>query len=208
MGNRKRVNISLIKNSYFDARVLLIDQTEPYTGAFVVIFRRDTNETYKTLCINGLDQNKWVNEAKKFIMELNKPIDWKRPHRYCIAIFAKRTIIESSFLVNINRESDTRQILHGITASRCVLIKKANKLSFEEKIQLFTLKDWEKKQYSYEDIYHGLYARKYLYKRLYHREKFKKYYLEFDKQLQDLFDRDLGNKEMSDILYSELIFSD
>jgi len=142
------------------------------------------------------------------MMQLNKPIDWKRPHRYCIAIFAKRVIIENSFLVNINRESDTRQIPHGIAVSRCVLIKKANKLSFEEKVQLFTLKDWEKKQYSYEDIYHGLYARKYLYKRLYHKEKFKKYYLEFDQQLQALLDRDLGNKEMSDIFYSELIFSD
>lgn len=39
------------------------------------------------------------------------------------------------------------------------LIKKLNLLTYEEKKQLFILKDWEKKAYRYENVFDGVFCR-------------------------------------------------
>ncbi|KDN13837.1 hypothetical protein BGI40_08705 [Snodgrassella communis] len=64
----------------------------------------------------------------------------------------------------------------------------------KKKIQLFTLKDWEIKlkdkelsNYSRKDILFNIHRRTYLYKRLLDKEKFKQYYIEYNKKIDQLY---------------------
>jgi hypothetical protein len=63
-----------------------------------------------------------------------------------------------------------------------------------KKIQLFTLKqweidikDWEMDRYSGKDTLYTIHRRIYLYKRLYDKEKFKDYYLEYNQKIDELY---------------------
>lgn len=66
-----------------------------------------------------------------------------------------------------------------------ILIRNLNLLSAEETKQLFILKEWEKQASSYQDIHNALYGRKYLYKRIYNRNKFKDYYEKYNNELKN-----------------------
>lgn len=66
-----------------------------------------------------------------------------------------------------------------------ILIRNLNLLSAEETKQLFILKEWEKQAFSYQDIHSALYGRKYLYKRIYNRNKFKDYYEKYNNELKN-----------------------
>ena len=92
--------LCLAKNDYFAAKI-------SYTYVFginidlrIVIYRKDTWESYKSFSFKGLasgaDQKEWFKKAEKMVMQLDKPEDWKRPHRYCLALYAKQ-VLENDF---------------------------------------------------------------------------------------------------------------
>lgn len=81
------------------------------------------------------------------------------------------------------------------------IIKKLNKLSDEEKIQLFTLKNWEIKLKDYEqnnyttkEILFKVYKRTYLFKRLLDKEKFEHFYDEYTKKIDQIYGLNVNNK--------------
>lgn len=85
------------------------------------------------------------------VMQLDKPEDWKRPHRYCLALYAKRILEDDFFRENLyfDKEINSKYIYNYTMTSRLketVLIKKLNLLSEEaKKKQLFILREWGKK---------------------------------------------------------------
>ena len=71
-------------------------------------------------------------------MQLDKPEDWKRPHRYCLALYAKQVLEDDFFRENLyfDKEINSKYIYNYTMTSRLketVLIKKLNLLSEEEK---------------------------------------------------------------------------
>ncbi|WP_367465043.1 hypothetical protein ABW387_15165 [Snodgrassella alvi] len=72
------------------------------------------------------------------MMQLDKPEDWKRPHRYCLALYAKQVLEDDFFRENLyfDKEINSKYIYNYTMTSRLketVLIKKLNLLSEEEK---------------------------------------------------------------------------
>ena len=57
-------------------------------------------------------------------------------------------------------------------------------LSDKEKKQLFILRDWEKEATLSLNMHNILYARKYLFKRIYNKNKFKDYYEKYNNELE------------------------
>jgi len=87
--------------------------------------------------------------AKKFISRLDQPEDWKRPYRYCVARYFRQILKDDIFSENLhyNKDINDRYIYRYTIISRLkesALIKRLNLLTYEEKKQLFILKDWEK----------------------------------------------------------------
>lgn len=64
------------------------------------------------------------------------------------------------------------------------LIKRLNLLTYEEKKQLFILKDWEKKAYRYEDIFYGVSCRSYIYMFLNDKELFERDYKRYEAEFE------------------------
>ena len=124
------------------------------------------------------------------VMQLDKPEDWKRPHRYCLALYAKQVLEEDFFRENLyfDKEINSKYIYNYTMTSRLketVLIKKLNLLSEEEKKkQLFILREWEKNIWAYEDIHYALFGREYLYNNLHDKEKFSDYYEKYNTEFQ------------------------
>ena len=169
-----------------------------------MVNRKDTWESYKSFSIQSifsdLGQKQWFETAEKFIAQLEKPEDWKKPHRFCLARYARQMIADNIFHKNLAyfREVDniTRYIWHYNMDSRSqevILIRNLNLLSAEETKQLFILKEWEKQASSYQDIHSALYGRKYLYKRIYNRNKFKDYYEKYNNELKNFIAENKDN---------------
>lgn len=185
--------LCLAKNDYFAAKI-------SYTCVFginidlsIVIYRKDTWESYESFYFKGLasgaDQKEWFKKAEKMVMQLDKPEDWKRPHRYCLALYAKQVLEDDFFRENLyfDKEINSKYIYNYTMTSRLketVLIKKLNLLSEEEKKQLFILREWEKNIWAYEDIHYALFGREYLYNNLHDKEKFSDYYEKYNTEFQ------------------------
>ena len=263
-------NKYLAKNDFFIAYVGSLYETKNRIDAFVCVIRRDTYETYESFSLYEPNKKLWSSIANDFIKKLNKPEDWKRSHRYCLARYARQVLIKDNFIHNLDKnlsalqksyhsimlsnqkdgtitkkkqsnenkslividelstqtatlkefrkpyystsiESDQQEIEedhyeednitfdekcsffqyinHYITVSHlidAVLIKKLNQLSFEEKCQLFILKDWEWKARAFEDVHYAIFGREYVYKRLYDKRKFTTHFKEFRERLNYL----------------------
>lgn len=185
--------LCLAKNDYFAAKI-------SYTRVFginidlsIVIYRKDTWESYESFYFKGLasgaDQKEWFKKAEKMVMQLDKPEDWKRPHRYCLALYAKQVLEDDFFRENLyfDKEINSKYIYNYTMTSRLketVLIKKLNLLSEEEKKQLFILREWEKNIWAYEDIHYALFGCEYLYNNLHDKEKFSDYYEKYNTEFQ------------------------
>lgn len=104
---------------------------------YIIIYRRDTYESYLGLSLINSEKNEWSYCVKHIISRLAKPIDWKRPHRYCLARYYRHQLEQDTFLKALSsNQLAVREIFSYITISQLketVLIKKLNHLTFEEK---------------------------------------------------------------------------
>lgn len=200
----KFIGLCLAKNNYFAATICRLEEVEGYANVYVMVNRKDTWESYKSFSIQSmfsdLERKQWYEAAEKFIAQLEKPEDWKKPHRFCLARYARQMIADNIFHKNLAyfREVDniTRYIWHYNMDSRSqevILIRNLNLLSAEETKQLFILKEWEKRAFPYQDIHSALYGRKYLYKRIYNRNKFKDYYEKYNNELKNFIAENKDN---------------
>lgn len=185
--------LCLAKNDYFAAKISYSCVFGINIDLSIVIYRKDTWESYKSFYFKGLasgaDQKEWFKKAEKMVMQLDKPEDWKRPHRYCLALYAKQVLEDDFFRENLyfDKEINSKYIYNYTMTSRLketVLIKKLNLLSEEEKKQLFILREWEKNIWAYEDIHYALFGREYLYNNLHDKEKFSDYYEKYNTEFQ------------------------
>ncbi|WP_370579122.1 hypothetical protein ABX042_10370 [Snodgrassella alvi] len=185
--------LCLAKNDYFAAKISYSRVFGINIDLSIVIYRKDTWEYYKSFYFKGLasgaDQKEWFKKAEKMVMQLDKPEDWKRPHRYCLALYAKQVLEDDFFRENLyfDKEINSKYIYNYTMTSRLketVLIKKLNLLSEEEKKQLFILREWEKNIWAYEDIHYALFGREYLYNNLHDKEKFSDYYEKYNTEFQ------------------------
>lgn len=178
-------NLCVYENNYFLAVAYVYESSN-----YIIIYRRDTYEGYLSLSLIYSEKNEWSYCVKHIISRLAKPIDWKRPHRYCLARYARSVLKQDAFSESLrSHHLKPKNIFKYITLSRlkeAVLIKKLNQLTFEEKRQLFIIKDWEKNNFTAEDIHYALFGREYLYKRLYDKEKFSHYYQNFCQNFEEL----------------------
>jgi hypothetical protein len=185
------LNTCLVKNNYFKAMVAYIDDASVY----IIIYRLDTFEQYISFSIDGTDKKSWILEASKVISELDVPIDWKRPHRYCLAHYARQVLNDDSFFgelswklsCNMLSNEDINRYMLISRLKETVLIKKLNQLFIDEKIQLFILKDWEIRGSIGEDVHYAIYGREYLYKKLYDKEKYETYYKKYWEKVESVF---------------------
>ena len=200
----KFIGLCLAKNNYFVATIHRLEEVEGCANVYVMVNRKDTWESYKSFSIQSmfsdLERKQWYEAAEKFIAQLEKPEDWKKPHRFCLARYARQMIADNIFHKNLAyfREVDniTRYIWHYNMDSRSqevILIRNLNLLSAEETKQLFILKEWEKRAFPYQDIHSALYGRKYLYKRIYNRNKFKDYYEKYNNELKNFIAENKDN---------------
>ncbi|PIT58128.1 hypothetical protein [Snodgrassella alvi] len=193
----KFTGLCLAQNNYFAAIVCYINKAGNNLYLHVIVKRKDTWESYKSFSFQILDadieRKQWFEQAEKFITQLEKPEDWKRPYRFCLARYARQVLADNNFCENlthskeIDNEIKNIYIWHynmGTRAQEIILIKKLNMLSDEEKKQLFILRDWEKEGFAHKDINNAIYGREYLYKRLYDRERFKDYYEKYNTELE------------------------
>lgn len=185
--------LCLAKNDYFAAKISYSCVFGINIDLSIVIYRKDTWESYESFYFKGLasgaDQKEWFKKAEKMLMQLDKPEDWKRPHRYCLALYAKQVLEDDFFRENLyfDKEINSKYIYNYTMTSRLketVLIKKLNLLSEEEKKQLFILREWEKNIWAYEDIHYALFGREYLYNNLHDKEKFSDYYEKYNTEFQ------------------------
>ena len=186
-------DLCLATNDYFAAKIAYTDVFGTDIYSYVVIYRKDTWESYESFSFFGLasgaDQKEWCKKAENVVMQLDKPEDWKRPHRYCLARYAKQVLEDDFFRENLyfDKEINSKYIYNYTMTSRLketVLIKKLNLLSEEEKKQLFILREWEKNIWAYEDIHYALFGREYLYNNLHDKEKFSDYYEKYNTEFQ------------------------
>ena len=185
--------LCLAKNDYFAAKISYSCVFGINIDLSIVIYRKDTWESYESFYFKGLasgaDQKEWFKKAEKMVMQLDKAEDWKRPHRYCLALYAKQVLEDDFFRENLyfDKEINSKYIYNYTMTSRLketVLIKKLNLLSEEEKKQLFILREWEKNIWAYEDIHYALFGREYLYNNLHDKEKFSDYYEKYNTEFQ------------------------
>ena len=186
-------DLCLATNDYFAAKIAYTDVFGTDIDLYVVIYRKDTWESYESFSFFGLasgaDQKEWCKKAEKMVMQLDKPEDWKRPYRYCVARYAKQILKDDIFSENLNYNKDIndKYIYRYTMISRLketALIKKLNLLTYEEKKQLFILKDWEKKAYRYEDVFYGVFCRRCMYEFLNDKEIFEKDYKRYEVEFE------------------------
>ncbi|NUF77799.1 hypothetical protein GY065_02485 [Snodgrassella sp. ESL0323] len=141
----------LARNDYFIVTltgfIYRLDTWESYTHCTEILFANLEKKDNSALDIKF----KHFSElAKKFISRLDQPEDWKRPYRYCVARYARQILKDDIFseTLHYNKDINDRYIYRYTMISRLketALIKRLNLLTYEEKKQLFILKDWEKK---------------------------------------------------------------
>lgn len=156
----------LAKNNYFAV------------STYGKVYRRDTWESYG-FCenlvrradfirwrdiISDVDCAQWSEQAENFINQLDKPEDWQRPHRFCLARYARLILENDNFREDLvyNKDIDDEYIYRYTIISQLketALIKKLNLLPDEEKKQLFILRDWERKAYACEDVFYSVNCR-------------------------------------------------
>ncbi|PIT44009.1 hypothetical protein [Snodgrassella alvi] len=181
----------LAKNDHFAANVAYIDDYR----VFVIIYRLDTFEFYTSFNIFNTDEKFWISKAHECISKLKVPIDWKRPHRYCLARYARQVLNDDSFFgelswklsCNMLSNEDINRYMLISRLKETVLIKKLNQLSIDEKIQLFILKDWEIEGSIGEGVTYAIYGRKHIYERLYDKEKYETYYKKYWEKVESVF---------------------
>lgn len=124
----------LAKNNYFAV------------STYGIVYRRDTWESYG-FCgnfvrwrdiVSDADRKQWLKQAENFINQLDKPEDWQRPHRFCLARHARQILEDDNFRENLiyNKGIDDEYIYRYTIISRLkesALIKKLNLLPDEEK---------------------------------------------------------------------------
>lgn len=194
------VPICLVINEYFEAHTMDVEDVDNGIKITIVVYRLDTHEAYSffDFFIEKPNKKECIIKADKYLMQLGRPVDWKSPHRYCLAQHAFRILKDERFKTNLYKNKLSNEYIYRyMTIARLketVLIKQLNFLSDYEKIQLFTLKqweidikDWEIDRYSGKETLYAIYRRTYLYKRLYDKEKFKNYYLNYNKQIDELY---------------------
>ncbi|PIT09032.1 hypothetical protein BGI30_07785 [Snodgrassella alvi] len=201
--NHKYFDLVLIRlgiNEYFEAYTIDVDDVDNGIKVTIVVYRLDTLEAYSffEFYIEKPDKKECVIRAGERLVQLGKPVDWQKPHRYCIARHAFIILRNEKFKIDLEKNKLNSNDIYRYTLisqfKEAALIKKLNRLSDEEKIQLFTLKDWEIKlkdkelsNYSRKDILFKIHRRTYLYKRLLDKEKFKQYYIEYNKKIDQLY---------------------
>ena len=192
----KFIGLCLAKNNYFAATICRLEEVEGYVNLYVMVNRKDTWESYKSFSIQSmfsdLERKQWYEAAEKFIAQLEKPEDWKKPHRFCLARYARQMIADNIFHKNLAYFREVNDVgvyiwyyYRNSRFQEVILIRNLNLLSAEETKQLFILKEWEKQAFPYQDIHSALYGRKYLYKRIYNRNKFKDYYEKYNNELKN-----------------------
>ena len=186
-------DLCLATNDYFAAKIAYTDIFGTDIYSYVVIYRKDTWESYESFSFFGLasgaDQKEWCKKAENVVMQLDKPEDWKRPHRYCLARYAGQVLKDDFFRENLsyNNQINDKYVYRYTMISRSkqtALIKRLNLLSYEEKKQLFILKDWEKEAYTNEDVFYGVYSRRYLYEFLNDKEIFERDYKRYEAEFE------------------------
>lgn len=179
----------LAKNKLFRA----IAHIRPGRTTFVNVFRRDTLERYDFFGTKSIDRHELITLACKYIDNLEKPVDWNAPHRYCVAYYGRLTKKGDYFCDGLYKDKqDDRKILRYMTyrlLKETILIKKVNLLSFEEKCPLLIIKDWELEAHATARIGYGIFGRGYLYKRLYDKQGLEKYYKKYCQKIEKYMGR-------------------
>jgi hypothetical protein len=188
----------LAKNNYFavstSGKVYRRDTWESYGFCENLVGRADfirwTDFIGWRDIISDVDCAQWSEQAENFINQLDKPEDWQRPHRFCLARYARKILEDDNFREDLvyNKGIDDEYIYRYTIISRLketALIKKLNLLPDEEKKQLFILRDWEKKAFACEDVFYAVCGRKILYDLLYNKEIVKKDYEKYMKELEN-----------------------
>jgi hypothetical protein len=193
------------ENEFFKSFIIDVEDGNQKNNLYItiVVFRLDTFEAYSYFYIEAVNKNKkdkeeWYIKTLEYLKQLGRPVDWQKPHRYCIARHAFIILRNEKFKIDLEKNKLNSNDIYRYTLisqfKEAALIKKLNRLSDEEKIQLFTLKDWEIKlkdkelsNYSRKDILFNIHRRTYLYKRLLDKEKFKQYYIEYNKKIDQLY---------------------
>ncbi|KES10192.1 hypothetical protein SASC598O11_012190 [Snodgrassella alvi SCGC AB-598-O11] len=140
----KFIGMCLAKNNYFAACICNTEKTEKYICVQVIVYRKDTWEFYKSFSLQSLiltsDYSQWYEQAENFIALLDKPEDWKRPHRFCLARYAKKVVRDNFFYENLAYLKKVNNIDIYIwyydkdsRFQEFLLIKNLNMLSDEEK---------------------------------------------------------------------------
>lgn len=194
------VPVRVGKNEYFEAYTMDVDDVDNGIKVAIVVYRLDTLEAYSffDFYIEKPDKKECVIRADNHLKQLGRPVDWKNPHRYCLARHAFRILRNEKFKTNLDKNKLSNEYIYRyMTIARLretVLIKKLNILSDYEKIKLFTLKqweidikDWEMDRYSGKDTLYAIHRRTYLYKRLYDKERLRDYYLEYNQLIDELY---------------------
>lgn len=180
----------LARNDYFIVTltgfIYRLDTWESYTHCTEILFANLEKKDNSAFDIKF----KYFSElAKKFISQLDQPEDWKRPYRYCVARYARQILKDDIFseTLHYNKDINDRYIYRYTMISRLketALIKRLNLLTYEEKKQLFILKDWEKKAYRYEDIFYGVSCRSCIYMFLNDKELFERDYKRYEAEFE------------------------
>ena len=156
---RKMNNKYLAKNDFFIAYVGSLYETKNRIDAFVCVIRRDTYETYESFSLYEPNKKLWSSIANDFIKKLNKPEDWKRSHRYCLARYARQVLKYDNFSHSVDIDLlNLQKSYHSIMLSLLKegkIIKKnqlhENKsliLTNESSAQTDTLTEFSKPYYS------------------------------------------------------------
>lgn len=198
------------ENDYFKSFIINVEQSNKnnFRNITTVVYRLDTFEVYSYIHIYDIyHENKEESfiKIRQYLMQLEKPIDWKKPHRYCIAQHVFRILRNEKFRMCLEKNKLSNENIYQYTLKsqlkEAAIIKKLNKLSDEEKIQLFTLKNWEIKLKDYEqnnyttkEILFKVYKRTYLFKRLLDKEKFEHFYDEYTKKIDQIYGLNVNNK--------------
>lgn len=184
----------IYSNQYFVVRAIIY--SNPTYRTILLINRRDTQEGYGSKSVMCKSIEDLVSIAESLIDKIEKPIDWKAPHRYCIAYYGRLIESEddfSEFIRNkIDISKDWWEYLRIRLLKESALTKKVNKLSFDERKKLITLTEWEVNNSDARVIY-GITGRDRLYKRLIDKSGLESTYRIFKKSLNDylsFLDRD------------------
>lgn len=129
------------------------------SDTFICVIRRKIYEKYESFRVHDLNRRVWSSIANKFIKRFNKPEDWKRSHRYCLARYARQVLKYDNFSHSVDIDLlNLQKSYHSIMLSLLKegkIIKKnqlhENKsliLTNESSAQTDTLTEFSKPYYS------------------------------------------------------------